>query len=105
MIDFFKKSLYAGIGATITTKEAVERSLQDLVDKGKLSAEEARSAADKVVEESKKEYETSRKELMTYFNDMLGRANVATKPELEALEKRVAELEKAKAASGSKKAS
>jgi len=94
MIEFFRKSLYAGIGATVTTKETVEKSLQDLVSKGKLTADEARQAADKVIEEGRKEYETSRTEMNKYFTEMLNRANVVTADQLKALESRVAELEK-----------
>ena len=36
MIDLMKKTLLAGIGATIITKEKVEEALQDYIRQGKV---------------------------------------------------------------------
>ena len=39
MLDILKKTILAGIGATVTTKERVESVLEDLVEKGKISTQ------------------------------------------------------------------
>ena len=41
MIDLIKKSVMAGIGAAVVTKEKVEEALEDFVRQGKLSAADA----------------------------------------------------------------
>ncbi len=47
MIDLMKKTLLAGIGATIITKEKVSEALQDYIRQGKVSAGDARIMAER----------------------------------------------------------
>jgi len=94
MLETLKHTLYAGLGATVLTAEKIEAELQDLVKKGKLSAEDAREAAEKLSDESKKEYKEARKSLETAFDDMLKNARVASQSDLEKLRKRINALEK-----------
>ena len=35
MFDFVKKAMFAGVGAAVVTKEKVEKSLQEMVDRGR----------------------------------------------------------------------
>jgi len=93
MIEMLKKTLLAGVGATVVTAEKVEGALSDLVERGRLSADEARAAANKVAEESKKEFEEARSSLSELFDEMLERANVASKRDLDKLEARLKALE------------
>ena len=93
MIDIIKKGMLAGLGAGIITKEAIESSLSELVEKGKLSADEAKDTAEKIAKQSKEQFESTRNELNTFFNEMLKKANVATQAELKKLEQRVTALE------------
>jgi len=94
MIDLLKKTLLAGVGATVITKERLEAALNELVDKGKLTADDVRSAADKIMNEGKTEYEEARHSLQELFDDLLARANVAKNKDLAALRARVEHLEK-----------
>lgn len=94
MIEAIKHTIYAGLGATVTTVERIEAGLQDLVDKGKISADEARETAKKISEESKKEYKDARKSMESAFEDMLKDAPVARTKDLEALRKRIVSVEK-----------
>ena len=102
MIDTIKKTLLAGLGATVITAERVEQAMSDLIEKGKLNAEEARSVANKVVEQGKEEWENSRQELAATMDKFLQDANLVTRDALDELSKRIDELEK-KLASKSKK--
>ena len=45
MIEVIKKAILAGVGAAALTKEKAEEVLGDLVEKGKLSASDAKEAA------------------------------------------------------------
>lgn len=93
MIDLFKKAMWAGVGLTVVTKDKILETLDDLVDKGKLTREEAESMTDKIVEEGREETEKAKTEASRLFNDMLHRANVVTKDQLESLNLRVTALE------------
>ena len=50
MIDLIKKTLLAGVGAAIVTKEKAEHALQDYVKQGKVSAADARAMAERIAE-------------------------------------------------------
>lgn len=93
MFDFVKKAMFAGVGAAVITKDKVESSLQEMVDKGKMSTEEAQNLSKKIIEAGEKETEQAKDEATRLFTDMLNRAQVATSDQLEALEKRVRDLE------------
>jgi polyhydroxyalkanoate synthesis regulator phasin len=94
MIESLKHTLYAGLGATVLTVEKIEASLQELVEKGKISADEARETAKKISEESKKEFKDARSSLEKSFDEMLGKAPVARSKDIEAINKRLDSIEK-----------
>ncbi len=93
MIDLIKKTVLAGIGATVTTKEKVESALHEYVEKGKLSAQDAKGLADRIVADGKQEFETAKHELGQRFQELLKKSNFATREEMAELEKRLAALE------------
>ncbi|MEX0320657.1 MAG: phasin family protein [Puniceicoccaceae bacterium] len=95
MIDALKRTLYAGIGATVITAEKIEAALEELVEKGKLSADEARQTASKISEESKKEFEEAQASLKSMFDELLDHAPVVQKKDLEPILERLEALEKA----------
>lgn len=93
MIDTIKKTLLAGVGAAIVTKEKIEASLGDLVKQGKVSAAEARTMAEKIAQDGRAEYETLSQQLGERFRDLLARDTEQLRARLTALETRVAALE------------
>jgi polyhydroxyalkanoate synthesis regulator phasin len=93
MIDLIKKTVLAGIGASVTTKEKVESLLHEYVEKGKLSTQEAKSLADRIIADGKVEFEQTKQELGVRIQELLKKSNLATREELHAVEKRLAELE------------
>lgn len=102
MIDTFQKIFLAGLGATATTAEAVKKTLDELVEKGKITRDEAKEYADKMLADGRKEFEDARTEANTFFKSMMHRFNVATQDDLAELQKdirslkgRVTKLEKA----------
>jgi polyhydroxyalkanoate synthesis regulator phasin len=94
MLEALKKTIYAGIGATVVTAEKLEAALQDLVEKGKLSADEARDTAERISKESRKEFEDAQASLKALFEELLEKASVARKKDLEDLRKKLDSLEK-----------
>ena len=94
MIDALKRTLYAGIGATVVTAEKIEAALQDLVERGRLSAEEAKATARKISEDSRKEFEEAQSSLKDLFNELLDKSPVLRKKDLDPIIKRIDSLEK-----------
>lgn len=97
-----KKFLYAGVELAAAASEKFQQSIQELIAKGKISAEEGKKMIDEFFaksEERKDEFEKKYRE----FTEKLGlRKRKNDEEELEALRKKVADLEaklaKAKAA-------
>ncbi len=101
MIDLIKKTLLAGVGATIVTKEKVEEALQEYIRQGKVSATDARIMAEKIAEQGRKEFEVMSGELAARLKELAEKTDVTHKARLEALETRVKKLEENAARSGS----
>lgn len=93
MFDILKKTFLVGVGATVVTKERIESSLNELVDKGKISAEEARKTADKIADEGKAELEQFNKQFDAAVEDAMHRARFATTKQVAELESRITALE------------
>jgi polyhydroxyalkanoate synthesis regulator phasin len=93
MIDLIKKTMLAGIGATVTTSEKIEAALREYVEKGKLSAADAKGLADRIVADGRQEFEQAKHDLGQRFQELLKKSNFATREEMAALEHRLATLE------------
>ncbi len=93
MIDVIKKTLLAGVGAAIVTKEKVEGALGDFVKQGKVSAEEARAMAAKIADQGRQEFEEASQNLSAKIKELLKRTDEQTQARLAALEARVTDLE------------
>ena len=93
MLEALRKTIYAGIGASVVTAEKIEASLSELVAKGKLSADEAKEMAQKIADEGKEEFEASRESMTQAFKEFLEKSPVVTQTKFGELEKRVASLE------------
>lgn len=93
MIDVIKKTLLAGVGAAVITKEKIEGALGEFVKQGKVSAEEARAMAGKIADQGKQEFEEASQNLSTRIKELLNRNDAANQTRLAALEARVTELE------------
>jgi polyhydroxyalkanoate synthesis regulator phasin len=90
MIDLIKKTMLAGLGATVVTKDKIESTLHEYVEKGRLSAGDAQNLAERIVADGRQEFEQTKRDLSERFNDLLKKSNFATREELTALEKRFA---------------
>ena len=93
MINLMKKTMLAGVGLAVVTKEKIFESINELVDKGKLTTDEANALSEKIVEEGRVETEKAKTEAGKLLNELLHRANVVTKDQYDDLATRVTELE------------
>jgi|SRR5580698_4487564 polyhydroxyalkanoate synthesis regulator phasin len=93
MIETFKKTLLAGLGAAVVTSEKVQAGLEEFVRQGKISAEDARAMAEKIAGEGKKEFEQASAKLGDKVRELLAHLDQKHLPRIEALEERVDRLE------------
>jgi polyhydroxyalkanoate synthesis regulator phasin len=93
MIETIRKTLLAGVGATLVTAEKIEAALSEYVAKGKVSAEEAKATAQRIAAEGKAEWEETSTELSKKLESLMAKANFTPKSQHEALEARVKALE------------
>jgi polyhydroxyalkanoate synthesis regulator phasin len=97
MIDVIKKTLLAGVGAAVVTKEKIEAALEPLVQQGKVSATEAKATAEKLAADGRREFESMSAEVNEKLKDFFARQDRTTQDRIAALEARVAALEVANA--------
>ena len=95
MIDVIKKTLLAGVGAAVITKEKVEAALGDFVQQGKVSSAEARQMAEKIAADGRREFETMSQQVNDMLRDKFMGAERRLQDRIAALEARVAALEAA----------
>jgi polyhydroxyalkanoate synthesis regulator phasin len=93
MIDLIKKSLMAGIGAAVVTKEIVEEALEDFVRQGKVSAADAAIMAEKIAEQGRREFDELGARLSAKVREFNAKSEEKTQARLAALEQRVGVLE------------
>ena len=93
MIDTFKKTLLAGLGAAVVTKEKIQEGLEDLVKQGRISATEAKAMAEKIAEDGRHEFDKTSAKLGEKVRDMLANLDSKCIARIEDLEARVAALE------------
>tara|TARA_B000000557_G_scaffold224941_1_gene194759 strand:+ start:150 stop:668 length:519 start_codon:yes stop_codon:yes gene_type:complete len=93
VIDLVKKTVLAGVGAAALTKEKAEEALGELVDKGKLSANEAKETAEKIAEDGKREFESATSQLQEKFDELLSKAGFNQSERIDELETKISDLE------------
>ena len=93
MIELIKKSLMAGVGAAVVTKDKIEESLGEFVREGKVTAEDARKMAEKVAAEGRKEFHDACEQLGTKLRSVTAEADEQTRDQVTALTKRLQDLE------------
>lgn len=95
MIETIKKTLLAGVGAAVITKEKVQDALDDYVRQGKIKADDAKVIAEKIAERGKREFEELSHQASAKASELFGKNNDAIAARLAALEARVSLLEAA----------
>lgn len=95
MLETLKKTIYAGIGATVISAERLNSVLGELVEKGKLSSKEAQDLASKIAEEGRREFDESSQKVGVLVDEWLRKANFAREKDLQDLKARVEKLEAA----------
>jgi polyhydroxyalkanoate synthesis regulator phasin len=93
MIDSLKNTLLAGLGAASYTKEKVEDIFKDLVEKGKVSKEEAENYLSRLSTDAREQFDKTSREACEKLQDLLRKGPFATVSDLKKLEERIEALE------------
>ena len=99
MEDSFKKLLYVGVGLAATATEKVEKTVNELIEKGKVSDLEGK----KIVEDFLEKSNTKKEEFDGKFKEFVEKLGYTKNSEVAELRKRIEELE-AQVAKSAKKA-
>jgi polyhydroxyalkanoate synthesis regulator phasin len=94
MEELWRKAKLFGLGVLDFTKEKVEALVDDMVKRGELSETETPRAVAEIMEKAKSEQEAFMEKLKAVVEKVVSGAGLARSTDLEALEKRVADLEK-----------
>ncbi len=94
VFELIKKSMLAGIGLALKTKDEVEALAKEISEKGKLSEKEGKS----FIEDLLKRYDEAQQKLEARVEktvkELLKKADVVTGDELKGLKKEIRELKK-----------
>ena len=80
-----KDILYIGLGSALLAKEKVEEELNKLVEKGKLSKDDAKKLIDDAKKRGEEEGEKAKEELKKALREVLKDLDIATKKDIEDL--------------------
>jgi polyhydroxyalkanoate synthesis regulator phasin len=94
MIESFKKKVLAGLGAAVVTGDRIQGRLEEFVKQGKITAADARAMGEKIAEEGRQEFEKASAKAGEKFHELLAYADGRHRSRIEALEARIAALEK-----------
>ena len=95
-MDMIKNFIYAGVGLATTTTEKAKETINDLVEKGKISDTEGKKIMDdffKTTENTKDEFETKWKKLNDTLTSKFDFISSKESDEVKVLKSRIADLE------------
>jgi polyhydroxyalkanoate synthesis regulator phasin len=93
MEDILRKAKQFGLGVLDFTREKVEGLVGEMVKRGELTEQESPEVVAQIMEKAQAEREAFTEKLRAMVENLIAKMNVAKAADLEALERRVAELE------------
>jgi len=94
MFDAIKKTLLAGVGAAVITKEKAEVAFDDFVQQGKVSAADARVMAHKLAQQGRHEFKAVSREIERKVRSLAEINDAKARDRIAELEARIKALEK-----------
>lgn len=89
-----EKIILAGMGAASITQDKVEKLVDELVKEGEMSDKDAAVMAKRAVDNIEKSRKEMEKKTEAVVKQVIGKINVPTRKDVQALEKQIAELNK-----------
>jgi polyhydroxyalkanoate synthesis regulator phasin len=92
MNEIIKKTLLTGLGLAFLTKEKIEEVTKEFVERGKLSQQEGEKLYDDLLAKAEESKEEVKKQIECITTETMKKMNLASRDEVQALEKRLQEL-------------
>jgi polyhydroxyalkanoate synthesis regulator phasin len=93
MIDLLKKTVLAGVGMTLMTKDKVEEVARDIANTAQLSAEKGEEFVNEAVKRAERSREDLEATVRRIVDETMKRANLPTRDDLAQLSARLEKLE------------
>lgn len=94
MLDAVRRILLAGMGAVALTQEEIEKFVNRLVERGEIAEKDGKKLVQDVMERRKRQAKKAEEELDKRVEEILGRLNVPSKADIEALSAKITALTK-----------
>lgn len=98
MLEMARKVLLAGIGAFALTQEEVEKIVNKLIERGEIAEKDGRKLIKDIMDKRRKKTEEVRAEtedeLEKRMEDMMSRMNIASKSDIDSLNRKITTLSK-----------
>ena len=95
-MDFLKKSMLAGIGLAVLTKEKAEKMVDELIKKGALKKNDGTGSIKEFTEKSKEFKKELTKKVEKAVADTIEKSNIPTRKEFAALKSKIEKMEKSR---------
>lgn len=93
MLELLKKSILAGIGAVVITKDKVREATRMLVEEGKITTDEAEKLAEEMVKSGERQWEDMNTKLQSSVRKWSDNVDLARKKDIQDLTARLELLE------------
>ncbi len=93
MLELLKKSMLAGIGAAVLTRDKIREATRMLVEEGKISSDEAEKLTEDLVKSGGREWEELNSKFQSSFKKISENLEVVRRKEFADLKARVELLE------------
>ncbi|MCB0820444.1 MAG: hypothetical protein KDC13_07460 [Bacteroidetes bacterium] len=93
MEETLKNIMYQGLGVISITKDKIEKAVNELVEKGKLTREEGKKFADEIGTETRKAGEEFKDNVKETAREWIEKSGIPSREEFESLKARVEALE------------
>ncbi|MHC1725778.1 MAG: phasin family protein [Syntrophobacteraceae bacterium] len=93
MLELLKKSVLAGLGAVVLTRDKIRETTRMLVEEGKISSDEAEKLAEDLVKGGERQWEDFNSKFQSSFKKMSDNLEVVRRKDFEDLKARLELLE------------
>ena len=93
MLELLRKSMLAGIGAAVLTRDKILEVTRKMVEEGKISSDEAEKLTEDLVKSGERQWEEINSKLQSSFKKISASLEVVRKQEFMDLKARVESLE------------
>ncbi|RLE28348.1 polyhydroxyalkanoate synthesis regulator [Candidatus Acetothermia bacterium] len=94
MFEHSRKAILLGLGALELTREKVESFVDELVKRGEASAKEKAGLVDELLKAAEEEEKKAMEKISSALREVISELGLATKDDLQAIERRLERIER-----------